>query len=105
MWPLVSDLRTGAFSGGSGEEAKIVFTQSGKEVTCTDNDVILDIAEENGVGVQWSCRAGQCGTCKAVLRSGDVAQDATDGLTGEDSQEGYILTCQAFAKGHVEIEL
>jgi len=90
---------------GSGREVTIVFTESKKQITCRDTDVILDVANQNGIDVEWSCRAGQCGTCKAVLRSGDVTQDVTDGLTDDDAAEGYILTCQAFAKSQIEIEL
>ena len=89
----------------AGQEVKIVFTESDKEVTCLDTDIILDVAIQNGIELECSCRAGQCGTCKAVLRSGNIVQEVTDGLTNEDAEEGYILTCQAFPKGQVEIEL
>jgi len=72
---------------GSGHQVEIVFTESKKEVTCRDTDVLLDVANQHGIDVEWSCRAGQCGTCKAVLRSGNVNQDVTDGLTSDDAAE------------------
>ncbi len=83
--------------------ATVHFAQSQKEVTCSQSDFILDVAEQNGVAIDSSCRSGSCGTCKTKLVSGEVSYDGEpDGL--EDSDTGYILTCIARPVGQVQID-
>jgi 2Fe-2S type ferredoxin len=89
----------------SGTLAKVVFSASNKEVDCTGSDYILDLALDNGIELAYSCRAGQCGTCKVTLLEGSVEQDNTNALTPDDVKEGHILGCQARPTGRVVIDL
>ncbi len=74
-------------------QCEIEFTQSGKTVVCEKGDLILDVAEFNGVNIPNSCRSGSCGTCKCHLESGSVAMDNEDGLSPADLVAGNILSC------------
>ena len=85
--------------------SKVTFAASQIVVDCRGSDYILDLAIAANVPVSFSCRAGQCGTCKAILLKGDVVQDNTDGLTATDTKEGFILSCQARPKGEVVVDL
>jgi glycine betaine catabolism B len=67
---------------------------------------ILEMAEENGVKIRSSCRAGACGTCKKKKLSGNVRMDDFDeeALEADEQAEGYILTCVSFPIEAVAID-
>jgi len=64
---------------------------------------ILEQAEDAGLILPYSCRAGMCGRCKVKLVDGKVEQLATDGLTEEEIEQGYILICSCIPKSDVTI--
>jgi len=94
-----------ATAAEAGEAAKVVFAASKIEVDCKSSDYILDVALAAGLPAVFSCRAGQCGTCKMLLLKGSVEQATTDGLTPDDVKDGLILSCQARPIGEVVISL
>ena len=83
----------------------VVFAQSGKEVTCNEQMSLLDLAEEEMIEVESSCRSGGCGSCKVKKLEGDIRYEGdADGLDPNDAEEGYILTCIAYPQGKVVID-
>ena len=55
-------------------EFEVTFARSGKTALWTSAaGSLLDLAEENGVNVDFGCRAGSCGTCVTALKSGEVS--------------------------------
>jgi ferredoxin-nitrite reductase len=85
--------------------ATIEFAQSGKTVTCTEADLILEVGEQAQMAMDSSCRSGTCGTCKHKLLAGEVRYNAEpDALDDRDRQAGYILTCIAHPVGQVRID-
>lgn len=66
---------------------------------------LLDAAEHVGLRVRSNCRNGSCGTCRAVLREGEVTMDEPNCLTLADAQAGRILTCIAYAASPVVVDL
>jgi ferredoxin-NADP reductase len=86
------------------QTAKVVFRASKIEVDCNGSDYILDLALAKGLQVPYSCRAGQCGTCKVTLLEGKVEHDSRDALSAADEKDGQILACQARPVGHVLID-
>ena len=62
---------------------------------------LLELAEENGVEIEFGCRAGSCGTCTTVLLSGSV-----DYLhrPGAPLAEGEILPCIAIPTSDVVLD-
>ncbi len=86
--------------------ATVHFSLSSLEAFGGDMDIpILDLAEEIGVQIPSSCRAGTCGTCRAMKIRGDIECDDAPGLSDADREAGYILTCVSRAKNFVEIEI
>lgn len=74
-------------------ECFIEFTKSGKTVRCAKGDLILDVAEFNGIAIANSCRTGSCGTCKCHMEEGSVSMENEDGLSPAEIASGDILTC------------
>lgn len=89
--------------GAKPQTSTVIFARSGKEVACSEDEFILDVAEGAGVQLDSSCRSGSCGTCKQKLLKGDIAYDGElDALS--DIEPGFILTCSARAIGKVTID-
>lgn len=85
--------------------ATVKFAQSNQEVSCTQDDLLLDVAEQAGVAVDSSCRSGSCGACKRKLISGEVRYEGEpDALDDHDRANGYILTCIARPVGQVNLD-
>jgi ring-1,2-phenylacetyl-CoA epoxidase subunit PaaE len=60
---------------------------------------ILDSARAAGLPAPFACKAGVCATCRAKVISGKVEMAARYGLTDEEVEEGYVLTCQSVPSG------
>ena len=95
----------GAAEAQASKSAKVMFSASKIEVDCKGSDYILDLALAEGLPVAYSCRAGQCGTCKVTLLEGKVEHDCANGLTPDDEKDGLILACQARPIGRVVVDV
>lgn len=85
--------------------ATISLTQTGKDIACTEQDSILEAVERAGVDLPSSCRAGNCGTCKQRLLTGEVRYDGEpQALTESDRGNGVILPCIAHPIGYIRLD-
>ncbi len=86
----------------SAPAVEITFSRSEKRIKWASQAAnLLDFALENGIKIDYGCRAGSCGTCKVALRAGEVAYlQEPDALC----EEGSCLTCLATPKGNLTLD-
>ena len=57
---------------------------------------ILDGAQVSRSDLPFACKGGVCGTCRALVREGEVDMRRNYALEGAEVTAGFVLTCQSF---------
>lgn len=84
--------------------ATIRFARSDKTAPLPPDQSVLEVSEQVGVNIDFSCRIGICGVCKTQLLEGKVTMEVEEALTPEDKARNIILACQAKSIGNLVVE-
>ena len=84
---------------------KIKIEPSGHQFEATPDETVLEAALRHGISLPYSCRGGNCGSCKAKVKQGQIEyQHIPDGISSKEKNAGFALLCQAYSRQDLVIE-
>jgi ring-1,2-phenylacetyl-CoA epoxidase subunit PaaE len=84
-----------AAPAGPGAEVTVLLDGRSSTVTVPAGTPILDGAQRARPDLPFACKGGVCGTCRALLVSGEVTMRRNYALEQDELDAGFVLTCQA----------
>lgn len=70
------------------------------------SETILEAALRQGLLLEYSCRTGRCGICRAVVDAGSTqVLQSESALTSDERERGWILTCSRSVQSDVSLDI
>jgi len=81
-----------------GPVSRVTITLDGRSTTTalSRETTVLDGAARTRPDLPFACKGGVCGTCRALVTSGEVDMRRNYALEPAEVDAGYVLTCQSF---------
>ena len=81
-----------------GETADVTVVLDGLSATAPmpRGQTILDAAQAARSDLPFACKGGVCGTCRALVRDGEVDMRRNYALEKAEIEAGFVLTCQSY---------
>lgn len=75
-----------------------------RTISVPEDKTVLAAAQEAGLELPFSCSAGVCTTCAALVTEGEVDQTDGMGVSPDLQAQGYALLCVAYPRSNLKIE-
>jgi ring-1,2-phenylacetyl-CoA epoxidase subunit PaaE len=84
-----------------GETSEVTIVLDGRTTTAPmpKAETILDAAGRTRNDLPFACKGGVCGTCRALVREGEVDMRRNYALDEDEVERGFVLTCQTHPVG------
>lgn len=86
------------------EKKALKLSFNGIDVSADNQKTLLEHAEDSGVNIPNSCRAGICGACKIKVKTGSVTQPKAPALMDHERANGMALACCSIATSDLDVE-
>jgi CDP-4-dehydro-6-deoxyglucose reductase, E3 len=84
----------------------VTLSRTGKSFAVNQGEVILDAALRQEIWLPYACRGGTCGSCKAVIITGEVAYDDSAPLhTRRPGSRREAYLCCARPAGDITLDI
>lgn len=97
--------RSEEVSKGGSKMLSVVLDGLTTTVEVPDGRSIMDAALDAGLDAPYSCLGGVCCTCRAKMVQGQVEMDVNYALEPDETEAGFVLTCQSKLKGEGPFEV
>ncbi len=78
------------------KKLKVHFSPDNIDVTVAEGSSLIEAALSVGVHINAACGGnGVCGTCRVLIRKGEVESTRSDKLSTQEYEQGYRLACQS----------
>lgn len=83
---------------------RVEFSNTGKSVQIAPGETVHAAAAKLDLHIPKACGMGICGTCKVMVKAGSVTMEHNGGITDEDVEAGYVLSCCSVPNGDLVVE-
>jgi ring-1,2-phenylacetyl-CoA epoxidase subunit PaaE len=84
---------------------KILFQEKEFEIFVPMGKSVLDIALDHDIDIPYSCQTGNCDTCKAIVKQGQIKMLGLDNQRGNLSENEFLLCCSYPLTNQVILEV
>lgn len=86
---------------------RVHILPAGTDLLADPDENLLKLLRRHQVPIRYSCKSGECGSCKCVLEQGQVRLKAYDpkALPAQQKEAGIILACRAVLTEDITIRL
>ncbi|TDC69335.1 phenylacetate-CoA oxygenase/reductase subunit PaaK [Actinomadura sp. GC306] len=91
--------RAAGVPAGATTELTLVLDGLRTTSAVSRDTTLLEGAQASRADLPFACKGGVCGTCRAVVREGEVDMRRNYALEDSELAAGFVLTCQTFPAG------
>ncbi|MER2494730.1 hybrid-cluster NAD(P)-dependent oxidoreductase [Vibrio neptunius] len=82
---------------------QVQISVNGQPFVGNNQQPLLEQAEDAGIPIAHSCRAGLCGACRVTIESGKVHQPDVPGLQDHEINMGVALACCCIPETDIDV--